>query len=410
MSEQHPDRPKRRGRGKKRHTVMKVVGATAVVMALVTGLSVVYAYRHLNGNLQTDDIDADIIGERVDNVRVAGPQEPLDILVMGSDSRAGKNNIDGLTGLGERSDTTLLVHLSADRKRAYGVSIPRDTLVPRPECKGEGGDVSSAATDQMWNAAFTVGGAACTIKQFEDLSGIRIEHSVVVDFNGFQDMVDAVGGVQVCIPATIDDREHGIFLEKGTREITGKQALSYVRVRNVGDGSDLGRIKRQQAFLASMAKEVVSAGTLANPIKLYRFLDAATRSVRLDDGLDSLKDIADLGYQFRSIGLNKIQFVTIPWQYAPDDPNRVRLLQPQADLVFKRLRHDEPLTLRQTGEAISAENVPDGATRSPSGPASQTPSATPTPTRTPTGKATPTRTPTINPKAREANERAGLCS
>ena len=111
----------------------------------------------------------------------------MNILVMGSDSRDGAgNNIDGLTGGGERSDTTIMIHLSADRQSAYGISIPRDSLVDRPDCIDEDGDTIPGATGAMWNEAFSVGGAACTIRQFEQLTDIRINNYVVVDFRGFQ--------------------------------------------------------------------------------------------------------------------------------------------------------------------------------------------------------------------------------
>ncbi len=171
---------------------------SAVVLALVTGLGVVYLYRHLNGNIETVSLD-EIEGERPEKV-YDGNGEPLNILVMGDDTRDGDGNaIDDEGGGG--SDTTILVHLSADRSRAYAVSIPRDSIVDRPECD----DNSDADADVMWNAAYSVGGELCTIEQFEANTDILIDHFVVVDFNGFGDMVDAVGGVPVCVPEDIDD-------------------------------------------------------------------------------------------------------------------------------------------------------------------------------------------------------------
>ena len=198
---------------------------------------------------------------------------------MGSDSRDGEgNNIDNLTGGGERSDTTIMFHLSADRETAYGISIPRDTLVDRPDCYDKNGDVIPGATDAMWNEAFSVGGPACTMQQFEQLTGIRLDHYVMLDFAGFQDMVDAIDGVEVCIPEDIADPAHGINIPAGTREIQGKEALNYVRARyTLGDGSDIGRIKRQQAFIAAMASKVLARGTLARVDRLVGFLDAATQ-------------------------------------------------------------------------------------------------------------------------------------
>ena len=404
--------PKRRGKVKKKHTVMKVVAASVVVLGLITGLAVTYAYRHLSGNITTEDFTDAFVEPPLEKPAAEGPKEPLNILVMGSDTRDGEgNNIDNLTGGGQRSDTTILIHLSADRKRAYGISIPRDSLVTRPDCKNSDGEIVPGATDVMWNEAFNLAGPGCTISQFEQTTGVPVDHYVVLDFAGFQDMVDAVGGVQVCIPETVDDRAHGIYLPAGTRTISGKQALSYVRQRYaVGDGSDIGRLKRQQAFMASMANKVVSAGTLANPFTLFDFLDAATKSLTVDKGLGNLSKLAKLGIQFKDIGLNKIQFSTIPSDYAPDDPNRIRWL-PAADDVWERIANDEPLTRQQSSQAISAENAPTSSpsggsgSGSPSSPSSPSGSAT----ESPSSPGTPSSSPT-NEEAAEAAREAGLCA
>lgn len=364
-----PGAPKRRGKVKARHTVARVLGITVVVLAMLVGLSVVYAFRHLSGNLQVADYESEL-ENRPDKVRVEGPKEPLNILVMGSDTREGQGNaIDNETG-GGGSDTTILLHLSADRKRAYGISIPRDSMVDRPAC--DHGAIPAAAY-QQWNTAFALGGPGCTIQQFEQLTGVLVDNYVIVDFNGFQDMVDAVGGVEVCIPETIDDRSHGIYLEAGTREISGREALSYVRQRYaVGDGSDIGRMKRQQAFIASMANKVKSAGTLTSPLRLYNFLNAATKSLTVDPGLNNLGKIARLGVEFRHIDLDNVQFLTIPWTWDPQDPNRV-VWAPEAAGVWDKIAHDEALTRRLTVDAISAGKPPGSGGGQPSkSPSAQT--------------------------------------
>ncbi len=389
---------KRKGRSKRRHTVLKVVAASVVALALVTGLAVTFAYRHLNGNITNKDYFGEAAVEpALEKPKVEGPKEPHNILVMGRDTRAGEGNaIDNETGQG--SDTTILIHLSADRQRAYGISIPRDSLVDRPDCKRDG-EIVPGSTDVMWNEAFNLAGPGCTISQFEQTTDVAVDHYVVLDFQGFQDMVDAVDGVKVCIPETVDDREHGIYLEAGTRDIRGKEALSYVRQRYaVGNGSDIGRLKRQQAFMSSMVNKVVSANTLANPVTLFRFLDAATNSLTVDEGLSNLTKMAKLGIQFKDIGLGKIQFSTIPNGPDPDDPNRVRWL-PAADRVWANIDDDEPLTVRQSSEAISANEVP--TTDAPSGSAS------------PGGGQSPTESPAARPSdeaAAEAAEAAGLCT
>jgi len=371
-----PEVPKRRGRTGKRRTVGRVLLATAVVLALATGLGVVYLYRHLNGNLDVVDV-TDQLGDRPEKQEVAGPQEPLNILVMGSDDRdAAGNNIDNQElGSSDRSDTTILMHLSADRKRAYGISIPRDSLVTRPNCKTEDGDSIPGGTDVMWNEAFALGGPGCTIRQFEKTTGVFVDHYIVVDFAGFESMVDAIDGVPVCIPEPINDPAHGINIPAGTREVEGREALNYVRARyTLGDGSDIGRIKRQQAFIAAMANKVMSAGTLARFDRLVGFLNASTKSLQVDPGLENVIKIAKLGVGFQNIGLGNIQFVTVPWKYdqRPEFRGRVTWL-PQAKLLWDKIAADEPLTKRMSSDAISAAKPTGSESKKPG----QTPSKSP---------------------------------
>jgi LCP family protein required for cell wall assembly len=348
------DAPKRRGQGKRKHTVGYVLLASAIALALVTGLAVVFLYRHLNGNLTVADVTSQL-EDRPEKREVSGPQEPLNILVMGSDDRDGEgNNIDGLTGGGQRSDTTILMHLSADRERAYGISIPRDSIVDRPDC--DRGEIPGAQ-DAMWNEAFLVGGPACTIQQVEQLTGVFVDHFVVVDFAGFRDMVDAIDGVPVCIPEDIEDPAHGINIPAGEREIEGAEALNYVRARyTLGDGSDISRIKRQQAFVASMAHKVISAGTLARLDRLVGFLNAATQSLTVDPGLENVAKLGQLGLQLRGIGLDKIQFVTTPNAYFPRESENFGRVYwtPEADKMWKMIRADEPLPKDLAKGAITA--------------------------------------------------------
>lgn len=350
-----PDAPKRRG--KRRHTVAMAVLATLVALALIVGLSVVFLYRHLNGNLTVEDV-SEALGDRPDKM-AEGPQEPLNVLVMGSDTREGEGNaIDQETGA-EASDTTILFHLSADRESAYGISIPRDSIVDRPAC-GEDDEID-AADDVMWNDAYTVGGQACTIRQFEENTGVYVDHYVVVDFTGFRDMVNAIDGVEVCIPEDIDDPAHGINIDAGTRTLKDYEALNYVRARyTLGDGSDISRIKRQQAFIASMTKKVVSAGTLTRLDRLIGFLNAATKSLTVDPGLENVTRIGRVGLSFQDIGLDNIQFLTVPNKYFPADSEfagRVRWTR-QADPLWEALAADEEVPAKLLGGAISAGNVP----------------------------------------------------
>jgi LCP family protein required for cell wall assembly len=338
---------------------LKAAGLVVLALALVLGLSAAYTYRRFDGNLTPLDVDRAIVEPRLSDPETDEPRTPLNILVMGDDTRAGDNDIgDGEAGLGG-SDTTILLHLSADRSRAYGISIPRDSQVTRPDCRDEDGEIVPGEADVDWNLAFAVAGPGCTVSQLEQTTGVHVHNTVVVDFAGFQAMVDAVDGVEVCLPTPIDDREHGIYLEAGTRRITGREALSYVRVRsNIGvEESDLARAKRQQAFLSSLAHQVVSADTLSHPTRLLRFLEAATSSLTTD--LESVTQIARVGAQFRDIGLDEITFLTIPVEYTPDR-NDV-LWTPAAREVWQRIDNDEPLTRAQLKGATTAGTRTDGS-------------------------------------------------
>ena len=360
MSDVIPGR--HRAERRKRFHFARYVGYFALTMVIGIGLFGAYSWRHLNGNLQTVNIEKQL-GDRPDDVEVEGPKDPLNILVMGSDTREGANNIDGLQHGTELSDTTILLHVSADRSFAYGVSLPRDAMVDRPTCYKEDGTEIPGGFD-MWNAAFAYGGEACTVRQFEQLSGVRVDHFVKVDFAGFKDMVDAVGGVEICVPEEVNDTVGNIHLAAGTRMVQGKEALDYVRVRhNISSNGDIGRMKRQQVFIASMADRVMSMGVLARPDRLYKFLDAATKSLTLDHRLGSLGKLADLGSQLQDIGLDNIKFITVPWDFYQPDPNRLVWAE-DANLLWKKIKHDQPLSRRLSSEVVSAAQRP-GSTAKP---------------------------------------------
>jgi LCP family protein required for cell wall assembly len=406
MSEEEP---RHRGRTPGRHKWAFRVLIGFCVLILVLGVTVFVAYRHLEGNITGLDVSREL-GKRPARVKVTGPQEPINVLVMGDDNRRGANGrkpgggrIGGATpGL---SDTTILLHLSADRKFAYGVSLPRDAMVQRPECQTRSGGTDPGGLTQF-NDAYAIGGPACTIKTVEHLTGIRIDHYVVVDFSGFRAMVDAIHGVTVCVPHAVHDNIGHIDLPAGTYTVDGEQALNYVRERHgFGDGSDIGRMKRQQTFIAAMINKVVSAGTLANPIRLYNFLDAATKSLTTDPGFAHLKDLASLGLSLRNIGLSNVQFITVPWQPYQPDPNRIQWA-PQAKRLWHLIKYDKPLTKRFRDQVVTAANTPGSKpSASPSSPAS----ASGTPSRTPSS-GTPSSRPSPSAQQKAMAEQYGLCA
>lgn len=257
--------------------MVAVVAAVVVAVAATVG----GAYVKLAGNVKQFDVTKEDLGVRP--VKVA--TKALNVLVVGSDQRGGKNAKYGKFP-GERTDTIMLAHISPKRDNAMVVSFPRDSMVQLPQCQAKQGLPGQQAHLGMINESFNSGGIACTWKTVESLTGIHVDHFVKVDFTGFKGMVDAVGGVEVCVPEPIHDKKALLTLPAGRQTLKGEQALGYVRTRySLGDGSDIGRIQRQQMFIASMVKKVMSGETLTDPARLFGFLDAATKSVTTDPGL-----------------------------------------------------------------------------------------------------------------------------
>ncbi len=228
-------------------------------------------------------------------------------------------------------------------------------MVDVPDCRRPDG-ARSAPMFTQFNAAFEVGGSACTIRTVEKLTDIRVDHHVVVDFEGFKEMVDAVDGVEVCLSAPIDDEDAHLHLPAGRVTLDGEQALGYVRARkSLGDGSDTGRIERQQRFLGALVNKVRSNEILLNPVKLYPVLDAATSSLTTDPELASLRGLYELVRGLRGVPAEGVQFLTVPRESYAGDVNRDQLAQPAAGELFERLRKDQPVRVNTHGERKATE-------------------------------------------------------
>lgn len=318
-----------------------LIGVTVTVaLCLVAGSVAAYVlYRKLDGNITTEDLTAKIGPEQERPPVVA--HDAVNILLMGSDDRSGDNKTYGDIGEGtKRSDTTILMHLAADRKSSVAISIPRDLMVDIPSCVRDDGSKSRAYRDQF-NHAFEIGGAACTIKTIEQMTRIRVDHHIVIDFSGFKQMVDAVDGVDVCLPEPMRDTAAKLDLPAGKQKLDGEEALAYVRARkNVDDGSDTQRMTRQQRFLAALVKKVKVGDLLTQPWKLYNLLDAGTRSITADPGLSSLEDLMDLLDSIKGIPNERVAFLTVPRQPYRLDTDRDELVQPKANRLFDAIRLD----------------------------------------------------------------------
>lgn len=361
---------------RRRRTSIIWVTAVVLVVALATSVTVgVIVYVRLDRNIKSFDprglTHARPPAVAKDDTSGGSPEN---ILVIGSDSRSGDNRrLGGGEGPVGRSDTTIMFHVFADHTRAVGVWIPRDTLVDIPPCRLPDGSWSAARHDVTFNSAFSVGlgsagNPACTQNTVEKLTGLRVDHTIVVDFSGFATMTEAVGGIEVCLPndvyagdinPNLGQRGKLIFA-KGRQKVAGEKALDYVRVRHgIGDGSDIGRIRRQQAFVASLIETIRSRGLA--PDNLVPLADAATRSLTVDPALGSAARLMSFAMSMRRISLSDITFVTVPWRFEGD---RVALVQPDADKLWAGLRTEEARSnadshgLRPTGTATPTR-MPD---------------------------------------------------
>lgn len=250
-------------------------------------------------------------------------------LLIGSDKR------EDMPWMGARADAIMLVHLSEDGSRVSVIAIPRDGWVPVP---GHG-------TTKI-NAAFAHGGPSLLIRTVERLTKVRVDHYAALDFNGFVEMTDALGGVDVTITKRTHDPMHQRTWEAGRHHLNGVEALDFVRQRWNLPSGDLDRIKRQQAFMASVVKEATDKGMLTDPGRTYDFLSAVTKSIKADDGL-SLSVMQKLAGGLRGMSAGKVRFVTVPVEPYPQDPNRVQFNRALAEPLFKAVREDNKLPERK---------------------------------------------------------------
>ncbi|MFF2142761.1 LCP family protein [Kitasatospora sp. NPDC058190] len=348
----------------RRRKVLRVAACAFAALVVLGGGAAGYAYLKLDGNIKSVDINGRLGGARPP----AATDGSFNILVLGSDSRAGENGAlaGGGTGDTARSDTAMVVHVGQDHARASVVSIPRDTLVDRPDCTDANGKAVPAARRAMYNSAFEAGGAACAVKTTEQLTGLRMDHYLQVDFAGFARVVDAIGGATVTTTVAIHDRGSGLDLPAGEHHLDGQQALAFVRTRHgVGDGSDLGRIELQKQMVKSLLQQAGGIGLYSDPVKLWSIGDTMTKSVTTDSALGSVTSLVGLVQELKGIGPDQLTMVTLPVESAPGDPNRVVPQQPQSQQLWAALKADRP--------------VPQGVVSAqPQNPAQAAPTASPT--------------------------------
>jgi LCP family protein required for cell wall assembly len=347
------------------HRLARAVALVLTAALAFVGVGAATALTRLQGNITSADVD-DLLGDRpaqpTPDPDDPNKGKPLNILLMGSDDRGGDNAgfaVEGVTGM--RSDTTIVLHISADRSRVELVSIPRDSRVDIPSCTMTNGKTTTPRNERF-NAAFALGAvtggdvpsaAACAINTVESLTDLYIDDFVVVDFAGFQKMIDAIGGVQICIPNDIDAPKADLQLTAGEQTLDGVTALGYARARTgvgLGNGSDLQRIDRQQKLLAATVHQVLSKNLLTDAPALYQFLEAGTASLTTSTDLGNLSNLTGLAFSLRGLSSGNITFMTVPYAPDPTNPNTV-VWAPEAAEVWANIKADLPLEGESAGSS-----------------------------------------------------------
>lgn len=336
--------------------VLLAIVSALVLVVTVIGAGVTVVMGQLQGNITAVDI-SDNIGP-VDTTKSltevseeTGTYEPLNIVLMGSDTRAGKGNggFGSVAKFGDaqRSDTVIVLHVAGDRKSAIAVSIPRDTMITLPTCKQKGKKVGGYQA--RFNQAIEIGGPGCTVKAVEEMSGLTINNFMLVDFGGFKRIVDALGGVEICLAKPVNDKLSGLNLSAGKHLVKGEEALAFVRVRHgIADGSDTSRIRRQQAFLSSLMRKVLSSGTLLNPASLLGVLDAATQSLTADPQLADIDNLKDLALSLKDLKPSNVTFTTLPWVSNGDGATVTENAQ-KATPIWQAMKNDTPWPTSKDG-------------------------------------------------------------
>jgi LCP family protein required for cell wall assembly len=371
--------PQARGRGflrrRKRSTLIFGTFAVVLALALAGGSLAAYAkYRSVWDGIKRIDVSADLSTK-------LPPVDPnaQNILLIGSDSRAGVNGqIGGSAGIsGARSDTIMLLHVAPGAHQVAVISIPRDSVVPILSCTPEDGTPGQTAEPsydiEQINATFAYGGPGCLWKTIEQTTGIHINDFVELTFSGFENVIDALHGVTVCLPEAVDDPVSGLNLSAGVHHVYGREALAFWRTReDLGLGDDPQRIQRDQFLMASLVQGIEHSGLLTSPSKMLTVIDTLTSNHYLttDSGL-SVTAMLRLGEALRGISVGSVQFVTVPWTTYTGDAqwisasetpsygnvNWVQWVQPQANNLFTAIAHDARLPKNQPVNPVKPADI-----------------------------------------------------
>ncbi|MEU8889552.1 LCP family protein [Streptomyces sp. NPDC048442] len=361
--------------GSKGKRVLRWGAISLAVLILGTAGAGYLYYEYLNSKLQKEKLS---LGDsRPDKAAPnAAGQTPLNILLIGSDARdnpenkslgGAKNSFDSPP----LADVQMLLHMSADRSNISVVSMPRDTLLKLPKCTDpKTGKVHAETVNRRKaNESLGRGGPGCTVSTWESLTNIHIDHFMMIDFGGVVSMADAIGGVPVCVQQNVYSRDRkgkgsGLKLPKGTTPVKGEQALQWLRTRyGFEDGTDIGRTKAQHMYMNSMVRELRANAKLTDPNKLRKLAEAAIEALKVDDTINSVGELFDLGTQLKSVPTNRITMSTMPWRYTPTKD--VEPMPGDAEQLFRLVREDLPLDGKAAKKPAKKDPEPDKPAQAP---------------------------------------------
>ncbi|GLW96040.1 LCP family protein [Microtetraspora sp. NBRC 16547] len=338
-----------------------VLGWTSVALTTVMVASTLTGYKIYRDTFKL--IEQEASDDDLDKNRPVNQTGALNVLLVGSDTRAGNNKKYGqhMQNDGERTDTIMLLHIAPNRDGATLISFPRDSMVAIPECHDVRTKAVVPAHFGMINSAFSSGGMICTRRTIETLTQIHIDHYVKVDFSGFKNIVNALGGIEICVPRDVNDKKAKLVLKKGTQTVRGETALAYVRTRyGLGNGGDIDRIQRQQIFISQVVKKATSSELLTDFGKLKAFIEAAAASVKTDNKL-SADVILEIAKSASKLSAKGFKAKTVPWEPYVADKNRVQWKQPAANNLFAGIRGDVEVTASPSPSASASGGAPPAA-------------------------------------------------
>ncbi|NUP47276.1 MAG: LCP family protein [Catenulispora sp.] len=359
--------------GVARRRVRRILMVLASMMVLVLGSTVAYAgywYYRINHNIKGAPLHGAVVppdqqasGGLIQPTPDAYGNLPINILLIGTDARLpGKDAaLGGFVDPSGRADVEMLVHVSADRSNATVVSLPRDLMVPVPECVDAKGNHFGAQSVGMINSALAAG-PGCQVDTVEEFSHVKIDHFMMVDFSGVVDLTNAVGGVDVCVTKAVHDPDSHLDLPAGTSEVKGAMALAFLRTREgFAGGSDLYRTQAQHQYLGSLIRKMKDQATLDDPIQATHLMDIASKSLTVDDPIASVSKLLDLSNTLKKVPTDNITFLTLPTVEYPPDHNRVAPDQALDDQIFSLIAHDRSVTapVAQAGASTSAPSPTD---------------------------------------------------